>query len=256
MHKSLKRHGFNAAALHGDLDQRARMAALDSFRTGDVALPGRERRRGPGSRHSAVSHVFNYDVPHHAEDYVHRIGRTGRAGLTAMPSRWWRPGTNGPSPRSESLMGQAVAWEGPKPEEGAARERRPARRSRGARRPERRCSSGPRKIRAAPWARAEPGGVARDRSGAEAARSRTHLDGPDDRGARRSGLKPGRRRPRRPPSESDAPLHHGRATTACRSEVSATMFRLSCCADRRRRPATSAFTRPLTDRCHTSVQFA
>src|SRR5262249_52805589 len=80
LHRSLLRHGFNAAALHGDMDQPARMAALDSFRKGDVALLIASDVAARGLDIPDVSHVFNYDVPHHADDYVHRIGRTGRAG--------------------------------------------------------------------------------------------------------------------------------------------------------------------------------
>src|SRR5882672_5742283 len=80
LHRSLVRHGFNAAALHGDLDQSARTAALDSFRRGDVALLIASDVAARGLDIPDVSHIFNYDVPHHADDYVHRIGRTGRAG--------------------------------------------------------------------------------------------------------------------------------------------------------------------------------
>src|SRR5262250_1726770 len=80
LHRSLVRHGFNAAALHGDMDQPARMAALDSFRRGEVALLIASDVAARGLDIPAVSHVFNFDVPFHADDYVHRIGRTGRAG--------------------------------------------------------------------------------------------------------------------------------------------------------------------------------
>src|SRR3954449_13183514 len=80
LHRSLVRHGFNAAALHGDMDQRARMAALEGFRTGETTILVASDVAARGLDIPAVSHVFNYDVPHHAEDYVHRIGRTGRAG--------------------------------------------------------------------------------------------------------------------------------------------------------------------------------
>jgi superfamily II DNA/RNA helicase len=78
--RSLQRHGFNAAAIHGDLDQPARMAALESFRSGQTALLVASDVAARGLDIPDVSHVFNYDLPIHAEDYVHRIGRTGRAG--------------------------------------------------------------------------------------------------------------------------------------------------------------------------------
>ena len=80
LHKSLLKHGFSAGALHGDMDQRARMASLDAFKNGDVALIVCSDVAARGLDIPDVSHVFNFDVPTHSEDYVHRIGRTGRAG--------------------------------------------------------------------------------------------------------------------------------------------------------------------------------
>jgi superfamily II DNA/RNA helicase len=80
LHKSLQKHGFRAGALHGDMDQRARMASLDAFKNGDVDLIVCSDVAARGLDIPDVSHVFNFDVPVHAEDYVHRIGRTGRAG--------------------------------------------------------------------------------------------------------------------------------------------------------------------------------
>ena len=80
LHKSLQKHGFPAVALHGDMDQYARMAALESFRTGENPILVASDVAARGLDIPAVSHVFNFDVPTHAEDYVHRIGRTGRAG--------------------------------------------------------------------------------------------------------------------------------------------------------------------------------
>ncbi|MBS0334190.1 MAG: DEAD/DEAH box helicase, partial [Proteobacteria bacterium] len=78
--KSLRTHGFDAAAIHGDLDQQTRMRTLDSFRKGELKLLVASDVAARGLDIPAVSHVFNFDVPHHADDYVHRIGRTGRAG--------------------------------------------------------------------------------------------------------------------------------------------------------------------------------
>ncbi|MCA3713179.1 MAG: DEAD/DEAH box helicase [Phenylobacterium sp.] len=78
--KSLRTHGFDAAAIHGDLDQQTRMRTLDAFRNGDLKLLCASDVAARGLDIPDVSHVFNYDVPHHADDYVHRIGRTGRAG--------------------------------------------------------------------------------------------------------------------------------------------------------------------------------
>ncbi|MEM6385740.1 MAG: DEAD/DEAH box helicase [Pseudomonadota bacterium] len=78
--KSLKKHGLDAAAIHGDLDQSQRTKTLDSFRDGGLRFLVASDVAARGLDIPSVSHVFNYDVPSHSEDYVHRIGRTGRAG--------------------------------------------------------------------------------------------------------------------------------------------------------------------------------
>jgi superfamily II DNA/RNA helicase len=78
--KSLKAHGFDAAPIHGDLDQSQRMRTLDGFRDGTLKFLIASDVAARGLDIPNVSHVINFDVPSHAEDYVHRIGRTGRAG--------------------------------------------------------------------------------------------------------------------------------------------------------------------------------
>jgi ATP-dependent RNA helicase RhlE len=78
--KSLKKYGYDAAPIHGDLDQSQRTRTLDGFREGSIRLLVASDVAARGLDIPAVSHVFNFDVPSHAEDYVHRIGRTGRAG--------------------------------------------------------------------------------------------------------------------------------------------------------------------------------
>ena len=78
--KSLTRHGFSAVALHGDMTQSARLEALQRFKDGEVPLMIASDVAARGLDIAGLSHVFNFDVPSHAEDYVHRIGRTGRAG--------------------------------------------------------------------------------------------------------------------------------------------------------------------------------
>jgi superfamily II DNA/RNA helicase len=82
LHRSLLRHRFSVQALHGDMDQPARMAALEQFRKGEVTLLVASDVAARGLDIPDVSHVYNFDVPFHADDYVHRIGRTGRAGRT------------------------------------------------------------------------------------------------------------------------------------------------------------------------------
>ncbi|BCM85929.1 DEAD/DEAH box helicase [Methylobacterium indicum] len=110
LQKSLANHGFNVAALHGDMDQRARMAALDAFRSGEVPLLVASDVAARGLDIPAVSHVFNFDVPHHAEDYVHRIGRTGRAGRAGAAFTLIGRGDEKSLAAIETLIGQPIAW--------------------------------------------------------------------------------------------------------------------------------------------------
>ncbi|MGJ3258938.1 MAG: DEAD/DEAH box helicase [Rhodospirillales bacterium] len=80
VYRSLERHGFSAARLHGDMVQSVRTDTLDKFKKNEVKILVCSDVAARGLDISTVSHVFNFDVPTHAEDYVHRIGRTGRAG--------------------------------------------------------------------------------------------------------------------------------------------------------------------------------
>ncbi len=112
LHRSLLRHKFNAAALHGDMDQPARMAALESFRKGDVTLLVASDVAARGLDIPAVSHIFNFDVPHHPDDYVHRIGRTGRAGLSGTAITIVAPIDHKSVAAIEKLIGQNIPWMG------------------------------------------------------------------------------------------------------------------------------------------------
>src|SRR6185312_62053 len=78
--RSLTRHGFDAAALHGDMPQSKRTETLGRFKAGEIRLLVASDVAARGLDNAGLSHVFCFDVPYHAEDYVHRIGRTGRAG--------------------------------------------------------------------------------------------------------------------------------------------------------------------------------
>ncbi len=82
--KSLVKHGFDAAPIHGDLDQSLRTKTLDRFRAGELKILVASDVAARGLDVPAVSHIFNFDVPIHADDYVHRIGRTGRAGRSGQ----------------------------------------------------------------------------------------------------------------------------------------------------------------------------
>jgi superfamily II DNA/RNA helicase len=79
--KSLTRHKFDVGALHGDMAQTVRFATLEKFKANELRLLVCSDVAARGLDIGGLSHVFNFDVPIHAEDYVHRIGRTGRAGL-------------------------------------------------------------------------------------------------------------------------------------------------------------------------------
>src|SRR3974390_2981597 len=108
LHKSLQKHGFSVGALHGDMDQSARTAALDQFRRGEIPLLVASDVAARGLDIPAVSHVFNFDVPHHADDYVHRIGRTGRAGRAGTAISIVSPLDHKSITAIEKLIGQTI----------------------------------------------------------------------------------------------------------------------------------------------------
>src|SRR3954466_13865112 len=110
LHRSLVSHGFSAIALHGDMDQSARTAALEQFRRGEVKLLVASDVAARGLDIPAVSHVFNFDVPHHADDYVHRIGRTGRAGRSGTAITIVAPADGKAVTAIEQLTGQTIGW--------------------------------------------------------------------------------------------------------------------------------------------------
>jgi superfamily II DNA/RNA helicase len=112
LHRSLVRHGFSAVALHGDMDQQARMTALEQFRKNEVTLLVASDVAARGLDIPDVSHVFNFDVPHHPDDYVHRIGRTGRAGRSGAAITIVAPGDHRAVASIEKLIGQSIPWSG------------------------------------------------------------------------------------------------------------------------------------------------
>jgi len=80
LNKHLQRRGFASSEIHGDMDQSSRLKELDRFKSGDVNILVASDVAARGLDIKGVSHVFNFDTPWHPDDYVHRIGRTGRAG--------------------------------------------------------------------------------------------------------------------------------------------------------------------------------
>ncbi len=138
VYRSLQRHGFSVGALHGDLDQRQRMATLEAFRNGTIAFLAASDVAARGLDIPAVSHIFNYDVPIHPEDYIHRIGRTGRAGREGYAAMLVTPKDHKALKAIEKMLHQDIPWvDGPPaPEEVAeaeASDRSNGRRRRGGR---------------------------------------------------------------------------------------------------------------------------
>ena len=109
--KVLRKKGYDAGALHGDMDQSSRTRTLNSFRDGELKLLVASDVAARGLDIPDVSHVFNYDVPIHAEDYVHRIGRTGRAGRAGAAFTLVTPDDKKYLDAILHLTGDAVKWE-------------------------------------------------------------------------------------------------------------------------------------------------
>jgi superfamily II DNA/RNA helicase len=113
LHRSLHRHGFSVQALHGDMDQPARMAALEQFRKNEVTLLVASDVAARGLDIPEVSHIYNFDVPLHPDDYVHRIGRTGRAGRTGTAITIVAGANDAKAVAAiEKLIGQPIPWMG------------------------------------------------------------------------------------------------------------------------------------------------
>ncbi len=132
--KSLLKHGFNAGALHGDMDQSSRTATLDKFRNGEIALLAASDVAARGLDIPDVSHIFNFDVPWQADDYVHRIGRTGRAGKEGFSATIVTPEDVKSIDAISKLIGEEPQWLGEAPSEADLAEGRTRKRGRGGRR--------------------------------------------------------------------------------------------------------------------------
>ena len=124
--RSLDRHGYSVGSLHGDMDQTSRMATLSAFKDNKIKLLVASDVAARGLDIPDVSHVFNFDVPVSAEDYVHRIGRTGRAGREGTALMIVTPEDQKAFDAIEKLIGQTIEWAGEKVEwdEKAGRGRR------------------------------------------------------------------------------------------------------------------------------------
>ncbi len=117
LHKSLAKHGFNAGALHGDMEQSARTQTLDKFRAGEIMLLAASDVAARGLDIPDVSHVFNFDLPWAPDDYVHRIGRTGRAGKEGYAASLVGAEDLKSLKDIEKMLGEPVEWLGDPPSE-------------------------------------------------------------------------------------------------------------------------------------------
>ncbi len=109
--RSLERHGFSVGALHGDMDQRSRTNMLAGFKDNQITLLVASDVAARGLDIPDVSHVFNFDVPIHAEDYVHRIGRTGRAGRSGKAFTIVTKSDTKHLDAIEKLIGTKIEWQ-------------------------------------------------------------------------------------------------------------------------------------------------
>ena len=117
LHRSLVKHGFSAGALHGDMDQKSRMETLDKFRAGELMLLAASDVAARGLDIPDVSHIFNYDLPWQSDDYVHRIGRTGRAGKEGHSLSLVTTEELKSLKDIEKMLGEPVVWIGEGPSE-------------------------------------------------------------------------------------------------------------------------------------------
>ncbi|HET9628870.1 MAG TPA: DEAD/DEAH box helicase [Novosphingobium sp.] len=106
--KSLKSHGFAAGEIHGDMDQSSRIAELDRFKAGDINILVASDVAARGLDIKGVSHVFNFDTPWHPDDYVHRVGRTGRAGAKGRAFTFVTPDDAEAIANVEKLTGSSI----------------------------------------------------------------------------------------------------------------------------------------------------
>ncbi|MBB3983506.1 superfamily II DNA/RNA helicase [Sphingobium fontiphilum] len=190
LNKSLQRMGFRSGEIHGDIDQASRIAELERFRDGTVNILVASDVAARGLDIKGVSHVFNYDAPWHPDDYVHRIGRTGRAGASGVAYTFVTEADAEAIDNIQKLIGTKIDYvEGakPRPAEKAPEDKAPVDRkrsnkdgeeSRSKREPRRekpdRSAEKPREERAERPARAADQAPARPR------RDGRHDDGPDE----------------------------------------------------------------------------
>ncbi len=144
--KSLQQYKYRASEIHGDMDQSSRIKELDRFKSGDINILVASDVAARGLDIKGVSHVFNFDAPWHPDDYVHRIGRTGRAGATGSAYTFITPEDAENIANIEKLIGQKIERvgkakaedtivEAPKPKGRAPRATKPVTEAKGEAKP-------------------------------------------------------------------------------------------------------------------------
>jgi superfamily II DNA/RNA helicase len=125
--KNLKSHGLAAGEIHGDMDQSSRNAELQRFKDGAINILVASDVAARGLDIKGVSHIFNFDTPWHPDDYVHRVGRTGRAGAKGRAFTFVAPEDAEAIENVEKLTGFKIpVFDGAVREERAERAERPA----------------------------------------------------------------------------------------------------------------------------------
>ncbi len=132
LNTSLQRHGFQSGEIHGDIDQASRQKQLEAFKNGEINLLVASDVAARGLDVKGVSHVFNFDAPWHPDDYVHRIGRTGRAGAKGKAFTFVTKADEEAIENIEKLIGNKIERLGKIEAPVEGEERTPAKRGRRA----------------------------------------------------------------------------------------------------------------------------
>jgi superfamily II DNA/RNA helicase len=132
LNTSLQRHGLRSGEIHGDIDQASRQKQLEAFKNGDINLLVASDVAARGLDVKGVSHVFNFDAPWHPDDYIHRIGRTGRAGAKGKAFTFVTKADEEAIESIEKLIGNKIERLGQIEAPADSEERSPANRGRKA----------------------------------------------------------------------------------------------------------------------------
>ena len=253
LHKSLVKHGFSAGALHGDMDQKARMETLDKFRSGELKLLAASDVAARGLDIPDVSHIFNFDLPWQPDDYVHRIGRTGRAGKEGVSASLVTTDELKSLKDIEKMLGEPVVWLGEAPSDEDFAEAGKKRRGRGGRAGPQRGRGG--RSGAPAQARGDDKGAASVRASAAAvAAAVNRVAGSGVSRARRRRAKPSSRGPSSRVSTASRVASEQQPRNEQRAEQRPSRGRITGSASSNRgRPVRTTSSRPLKARTAANV---